>query len=115
MGRGTEKSYCILVSDSESPEVRERLALMESTRDGFKLAEADLRLRGPGELLGTRQSGLPDLQVATFGDLSLIEEVRKQALALVAADPELRQPEHQALRDEMRRFWARASEAPEGG
>ena len=115
VGRGTEASYCILVSDSEAPEARERLSLMESTRDGFKLAEADMQLRGPGEFFGTRQSGLPDLNVATLGDLSLIEEVRKQALALVEADPELRASENRALKEEVQRFWARASEAPEGG
>jgi ATP-dependent DNA helicase RecG len=115
VGRGRHASYCILVSDSDSPEARERLTLMETTRDGFVLAEADMQMRGPGEFFGTRQSGLPDLSVAALGDLSLVEEVRAVALALTQQDPELSQPEHRSLREEVKRFWARASEAPEGG
>ena len=115
VGRGTQESYCILVSESETPEAQERLAVMESTRDGFELAEADLKLRGPGELMGTRQSGIPDLQVATFGDLSLIEEARDHALDVAQKDPELRDPANLRLREELDRFWRRASETPEGG
>ena len=115
IGRGTEKSYCVLVSEAETEEVNKRLAVMESTRDGFKVAEADLNLRGPGELLGTRQSGLPDLQVATFGDLALVEEARRHALAIAQDDPELADDAHAPLRDELRRFWDRVSDAPEGG
>ena len=115
VGRGTESSYCILVSESETEEVNKRLAVMESTRDGFKVAEADLKLRGPGELLGTRQSGLPDLQVATFDDLALIEEARRHALAIAKDDPELSDAAHAPLREELRRFWDRASDAAEGG
>ena len=115
VGRGTENSYCILVSESETEEVNKRLAVMESTRDGFKVAEADLTLRGPGELLGTRQSGLPDLQVATFADLALIEEARRHALAIAKDDPELSEDAHAPLREELRRFWERVSDTPEGG
>ena len=115
IGRGTENSYCILVSESETEEVNKRLEVMESTRDGFKVAEADLNLRGPGELLGTRQSGLPDLQVATFADLPLIEEARRHALVIAKDDPELSDAAHAPLREELRRFWDRASDAPEGG
>ena len=115
VGRGTENSYCILVSESDTEEVNKRLSVMETTSDGFKVAEADLNLRGPGELLGTRQSGLPDLQVATFADLALIEEARRHALTVAAEDPELSEDKHAPLRDELRRFWERASDAPEGG
>ncbi len=115
VGRGTENSYCILVSESDTEEVNKRLEVMERTRDGFEVAEADLQLRGPGELLGTRQSGLPDLQVATFGDLALIEEARRHALAVAADDPDLSQDKHAPLKEELRRFWERASDAPEGG
>ncbi len=115
VGRGTETSYCILVSESDTEEVQRRLAVMESTSDGFKVAEADLRQRGPGELLGTRQSGLPDLQVATFADLTLIEEARHHALAITSIDPELTQAAHVPIRDALRRFWNRAGNAPEVG
>ena len=115
IGRGTEKSYCILVSESETDEVNNRLGVMESTGDGFKVAEADLTLRGPGELLGTRQSGLPDLQVATFADLALIEEARTHALSVTADDPELASAPNAPLRAELHRFWQRATESPEGG
>ena len=115
VGRGTQESYCILVSESETPEAQERLAVMESTRDGFALAETDLKMRGPGELMGTRQSGIPDLQVATFGDLSLIEEARNHALEAARRDPELQDPANAPLRQALDRFWSRASETPEGG
>ena len=114
VGRGMENSYCILVSESDTEEVNKRLSVMETTSDGFKVAEADLQLRGPGELLGTRQSGLPDLQVATFADLALIEEARRHALAVTADDPDLSQDQHAPLKEELRRFWERASDAPEG-
>ena len=115
VGRGTENSYCILVSESETEEVNKRLEVMERTGDGFEVAEADLGLRGPGELLGTRQSGLPDLQVATFADLALIEEARGHALAITADDPDLSQGKHAPLKEELRRFWERASDTSEGG
>ncbi len=111
VGRGTENSYCILVSESDTEEVNKRLEVMERTRDGFEVAEADLQLRGPGELLGTRQSGLPDLQVATFADLALIEEARRHGLAVTADDPDLSQDKHAPLKEELRRFWERASDA----
>ena len=87
---------------------------MERTRDGFEVAEADLQLRGPGELLGTRQSGLPDLQVATFADLALIEEARRHALAVTADDPDLSQDKHAPLKEALRRFWERAGDAGDG-
>ena len=115
VGRGAQASYCILVSESETAEARERLSIMESTRDGFALAEADLKMRGPGELMGTRQSGIPDLQVATFGDLALIEEAREYALEAARRDPELRDAANAPLREALDRFWSRASETPEGG
>ena len=114
VGRGTERSYCILVSESDTEEVNKRLAVMEETSDGFRVAEADLKLRGPGELLGTRQSGLPDLQVATFDDLALIEEARGHALAIAKDDPELAADAHAPLREQLRRFWDRASDVDGG-
>ncbi|MBI1724255.1 MAG: hypothetical protein HYR52_01300 [Candidatus Tectomicrobia bacterium] len=112
VGRGLYPSYCLLVGESTTPEARERLALVASTRDGFALAEADLRLRGPGEFFGTRQSGLPDLRMAPLADLPLVEAAREQALRLVTEDAGLARPEHRALREEVARFWRRAEEAP---
>ncbi len=109
VGRGTEKSYCLLLADNPSREARERMALMEKTNDGFVLAEEDLRLRGPGEFFGTRQSGLPDLRMARLSDVPLLEVAREEAARLFSEDPELRGAEHQALTEELARFgsgWA---------
>nr|HID14106.1 ATP-dependent DNA helicase RecG [Anaerolineae bacterium] len=79
VGRGEHASYCLLVSDSASPEAQERLQAVEATNDGFTLAQKDLELRGPGEFLGTRQSGFPDLKLARVTDLRLVEAAREAA------------------------------------
>ena len=98
-----------MLSEGQSPEVRERLRIMETVDDGFTLAEEDLRIRGPGEYFGTRQSGLPDLKVARLTDVALIEQARDEATGLLAADPELRRPEHAALRSRVDELWGRVS------
>jgi ATP-dependent DNA helicase RecG len=107
VGRGAAKSHCILLADQHvSDDARRRLEAMCQTQDGFRLAEIDLEIRGPGEFFGTRQSGLPELRTAsllTHG--RLIEEARQDALALVDRDPSLRAPEHRALREAMLRRW----------
>ncbi len=81
VGRGAEKSYCILLtSDKKTFIAEERLGIMEQTTDGFVIAEKDLELRGPGELLGTRQSGLPELRIGNLvRDIKILEEARKEA------------------------------------
>ncbi len=80
VGRGTEKSYCILISDAQTKVARERLLAMRRMHDGFQIAEADLRLRGPGEFFGTRQHGLPYLRFADpFADVLLLERAQKAA------------------------------------
>jgi ATP-dependent DNA helicase RecG len=107
VGRGAEQSYCLLLSDDPGEEAQERLKLMEQTQDGFVLAEADLRLRGPGEFFGTRQSGMPDLKVARLSDVQLIEEAREEAAALLDADPDLSDAEHALLAAEAARLWSR--------
>jgi ATP-dependent DNA helicase RecG len=112
VGRGTDQSYCLLLSDDPSEEAQERLRLMERTQDGFALAEADLRLRGPGEFFGTRQSGMPDLKVARLSDVKLIEEAREEAGALLDADPELSDAEHALLAAEAARLWSRVVDEP---
>ena len=107
--RSGEQAYCFLLSDNSSPDALERLQIMETVNDGFQLAEEDLRLRGPGEYFGTRQSGLPDLRAARLTDVQLIEETRAEATRLLEEDPELRRPEHQALRERLDALWSRVS------
>ena len=90
VGRGKHQSYCILVSDNKNEETRERLKVMTKTADGFKIAEEDLRLRGPGDFFGVRQHGLPGLKIADIGcDTKLLQEAQEAAEALLKQDPEL--------------------------
>jgi len=99
VGRGAAKSYCFLVDHAgREGRARERLAIMEQTTDGFRIAQADLEIRGPGEFLGTRQAGLPELQFADLSrDARLLEEAREDAFELVRSDPTLaRHPELEA-------------------
>jgi ATP-dependent DNA helicase RecG len=107
--RSEEQAYCFLLSDSPSPESEERLAIMETVDNGFELAEQDLRLRGPGEYFGTRQSGLPDLRVARLTDIEMIKAAREEATQLLAGDPELTRPEHADLAAAVRKLWGRLS------
>ncbi len=97
VGRGGEQSFCLLLSDDPSETALERLRLLEEHNDGFALAEADLRSRGPGDYFGTRQSGMPEFQAADFSDVKLIETARREAQQLLADDPGLAQPEHREL------------------
>ena len=88
IGRGEHKSYCVLATDGKSPEALEKLEILAGTSDGFKIAEADLRMRGPGDVLGTQQSGLADLKFVEFlADTPLIREARQLAEDLLADDP----------------------------
>lgn len=105
VGRGAEKSYCLLVPDTPDNLENERLQAMASTNDGFVLADRDLEQRGPGEFLGTRQAGFGGLQMASLTDIPLIEKARRQAQALFEQDPELEAPEHRALAGALNRFW----------
>jgi ATP-dependent DNA helicase RecG len=96
VGRGAAASYCLLINDSSNVLARQRLEVLVRTSDGFEIAEMDLRLRGPGQVLGTRQSGLPDLALASLTeDGTVLEEARDVARMITAADPELLQ--HQGL------------------
>ncbi len=107
VGRGAARSYCILLAaDHLSEDARRRLEAMCDTQDGFRIAEVDLEIRGPGEFFGTRQSGLPEFRVADLlRDGRLLEEARQDALALAERDPGLRHPEHRALREVMLSRW----------
>jgi ATP-dependent DNA helicase RecG len=107
--RSGEQAYCFLLSDSPTPESEERLGIMETVDDGFELAEHDLRLRGPGEYFGTRQSGMPDLRVATLTDGAMIEKARREATAIVEEDPELARPEHRQIGAQVRKLWERVT------
>ena len=90
VGRGKHKSYCVLVSDNQNEETRQRLKVMTKTTDGFKIAEEDLRLRGPGDFFGQRQHGLPGLRIADIGcDTQLLKEAQEAAEGLLEQDPEL--------------------------
>jgi ATP-dependent DNA helicase RecG len=110
VGRGSAQSYCLLLADESTPDGEERLAMMEATDDGFALAEKDLELRGPGDFIGTRQSGLPELSwlAATF-DTRLFDRARQAAEETLARDPDLALPEHRALAARLTAFWAQAS------
>jgi len=109
VGRGAAKSLCLLVAHFKraGDEGRERLRVMETTQDGFEIARADLRIRGWGELLGTRQSGQKLLEIADlYRDEAILEEAREEAFAIVEADPELSRPEHAAAAEALGERWA---------
>ena len=90
VGRGKHQSYCILISDNQNEETKQRLKVMTKTGDGFKIAEEDLRLRGPGDFFGERQHGLPGLKIADIGcDTQLLKEAQQAAQDLLERDPEL--------------------------
>jgi len=98
VGRGQDQSFCILLGDPKTVDGKRRLETMIRTTDGFKIAEEDLHLRGPGEFYGTRQSGLLSLRIANLaGDTRILEEARREAFALAERDPKLEHPHHQAL------------------
>jgi len=106
VGRGPWRSYCILLSGATSEDARRRLDAMTATTDGFKIAEADLALRGPGDFFGTRQSGLPEFRVADLlRDAAALEAARRDAVALIREDPNLLAPEHRALRAALLQRW----------
>jgi RecG-like helicase/REP element-mobilizing transposase RayT len=99
VGRGEHKSYCILLSSSQAQETSAKLAVLERTTNGFEVAEADWELRGPGDLLGTAQSGLPALKIGDLKrDAELMRRARAAAMSIFEMDPRLEQPENQRFR-----------------
>ena len=105
VGRGEHASYCLLLSESASPQAQERLRAVEATNDGFVLAQKDLEMRGPGEFLGTRQSGFPELKLASVTDLPLVEAAREAARRFFETDPELADPDNRLLARQVAQLW----------
>jgi ATP-dependent DNA helicase RecG len=106
VGRGSEKSYCLLVPETDDAAENERLTAMVETNDGFVLAERDLEQRGPGDFLGTRQSGyITGLRLASLTDVQLIEKARRMAKKVFEQDPGLVQPENTLLASALERSW----------
>ena len=106
VGRGAEKSYCILVSDSENKVAKERMEVMTKSSDGFEISEKDLSLRGPGDFFGTRQHGIPELKIANlYKDIEVLREVRRASEELYINDPLLEKEENQKLAAEMDKFF----------
>jgi len=106
VGRGSDQSYCFLISKNESGVAKERNEIMCRTNDGFEIAEADLQLRGPGEIFGTRQHGLPELHISDLvrhGDV--LEKAKDAARDIMAADPRLEKPEHAVLKSRIKKMF----------
>jgi ATP-dependent DNA helicase RecG len=117
VGRSHHQAYCVLMAAFPmSEEARQRLRVLTESQDGFEIAERDLEIRGPGEFLGTRQSGLPELRVAhLIRDQQVLAEARREAFALVARDPQLRLPEHALLRQALQERWQQKFELMQVG
>jgi len=117
VGRGGDAAVCVLLTPFRRGDAaHQRLQAMARTNDGFKIAEVDLEIRGPGELLGTRQSGLPDFRVANLiRDRNILEEARKAAEGWLHDDPRLERPESKPLRTVLAHRWAGRLELAEIG
>jgi ATP-dependent DNA helicase RecG len=105
VGRGSAKSYCLLIPETDDAVENKRLTVMAETNDGFVLAERDLEQRGPGEFLGTRQAGYTDLRMANISDVKLIEKARNEAQTVFGSDPDLNQEENQKLKLALNEYW----------
>ena len=110
VGRGSSKSYCLLMTMYPiSDDGRRRLDAMIETTDGFIIAERDLEIRGPGEFFGTKQSGLPDLNVANLvRDVKMLECAREEAFALIHRDPGLTLPQHRLIKRALEQRWKKS-------
>ncbi|MCI1990203.1 MAG: ATP-dependent DNA helicase RecG [Oscillospiraceae bacterium] len=107
VGRGKRQSYCILISDAQNEETAARLGIMCRTNNGFEIAEADLKLRGPGDFFGSRQHGLPALKIADMAaDMESLNQAQGAARSILSRDPALELPEHRGLRAEVRQLFS---------
>ena len=105
VGRGEAQSYCVLISDNQSQTTRERLEILCSTNDGFQIAEADLKLRGPGDFFGSRQHGLPQLSIADFADTKSVELSQRMADYIIDIYGDLRSDELRLLKAKVDRLF----------
>lgn len=102
VGRGEYQSYCILINESRSRISRERMKILESTNDGFVISEKDLELRGPGEILGTKQHGIPDLKIANlFTDMEFLKIAQREAIKILDKDPNLKLEDHIKIKNKI--------------
>lgn len=117
VGRGERESHCLLLAQwTKSEDTYRRLQVMEATTDGFRIAEEDLKIRGPGDFLGTRQSGLPDFRISfALGDLRTMKAAREEAFHYLKANPTLTGPEGERMREVLKRRWAERLELAEIG
>ena len=107
VGRGKHQSYCVLVTDTRNPDSMQRLKTLASTTDGFRIAEEDLKLRGPGDFFGSRQHGMPGMRLADLtGDMRLLQQAQNAAVELLRADPGLEQPENRSVLEKVRHMFA---------
>jgi ATP-dependent DNA helicase RecG len=90
VGRGDHQSYCFLFTDSTAKTTHKRLRALITAKNSFELAEEDLKIRGPGDFIGSRQSGIPDLAMASLSDLEFVKKVRKEVEDMLAGDPDLK-------------------------
>ncbi len=113
VGRGAHQSYCILIGEGKTEESKKRLEILTQTSDGFKISEEDLKIRGPGELIGTRQSGNLDFKIADLiQDGKMLEVARQAALQVLKKDPHLKFKEHQKLLQKIEVFSSKESLIP---
>ncbi len=108
VGRGKDRSYCILVSDKQSDNTRQRLSVMCHTNNGFKIADEDLKLRGPGDFFGSRQHGLPELKIASMSDMDILESTQEAARRILDEDPGLELRKNRGLDFETKRLFDKA-------
>ncbi len=108
VGRGSEKSYCILITDNPTEECVKRLKIMSKISDGFKISEEDLKLRGPGDFFGSRQHGLPALKIADMAeDTEILKQAQEEARAIIKDDPTLSKPENKRLAELVDKLFSR--------
>ncbi len=106
VGRGKHQSYCVLVTSTRNQDTMDRLKTLCKTTDGFKIAEEDLKLRGPGDFFGSRQHGLPQLRVADLvGDMRTLSQAQEAAKEMIAADPALELSGHQMVVERVRHLF----------
>ena len=110
VGRGSEKSYCILMSDNTNPDTQQRLKTMCETNNGFEIADTDLKLRGPGDFFGSRQHGLPEMKIADLANVEYLKTAGKASEEILKKDPDLQLPEHRVLKAEVKRLFAKIGE-----